>query len=1282
MLRVAPLDGRVLQVRGLKVALPGRADEPLLSVGEVAGAWNPFALLGGELCVTRLELRGVSARLSERDGQWNFAALFPPKPSRLRRPDLRSLRLPLAVNICDVSVRDLVLTVERESGERIEIGPLSLSFSARFDDALRGRAGLWWDVEALRAQAARPLEAGFEGALRGRASLVREDTDQAKLQADLSVRDGRGILRGRSLRAPIAADGHLAATLDLAHLSLSEAEASFRLSGILEDRLDLRLARAAGWRFEADNVLSVDLAALGDCLVEAFDALGEPPQFARGWDVESFRLEGSLQVESRLRGALTSGSRPELRFNVENRTTGTNISAASEVHLRRPQGGTLKVSGDVRDLHLEHDCTLKLALGEGLVARTQEAFDFTVGRAGLVLGDLCSLECRDAAVSGSAAGEFPRPLNAAVLGRASAGNLAVSGPAIGRVALPVELEFALSGRDLTRPAASVVIVERLSGSLGAVVPTFSLEGVIEGYGREELRLSGGGTLDLRQALALMGGVLEAIARERGSVLAAVSDLAAEADIAGVVEGTFEVTGRMSGGERPGGLEVTLGGEADLQRAGFSRKGIEALVKEVGLDFSCGVSLGPDFRPTSAEGRLSADVGPALFSGDAAKAELRSGRLLFSAEVSGEGLQEVACEFSASARSAGGIVARGDAEGGALRVKPVDIEVSGSALAHIGRGDLALDGVNIRVPGVMLVEDARLEVAGYGEERFAVGAEVNLPDLSAFAGVLSEALNLSLPEVHGSVSVQASAQGRIPRAARSLTALPAAEQISGFDILPLAAFYIRNVPVSGSAKVVAQGVSVNHRVGPELAVGLSGVSASGSFSLEKGDLGGEFEVDVPELRLSPLGSPLKGLRFGGEFELDDFDRLSPLRLRFSALEGAFTSSLEGEVRGLSRLRGMPSAGALLEELDASARADCELRPQALESLVGLRGSGNAGAEVSLRLLGGQSLELGAAVRLEELTLAREGLFAVNGLTVRLPFSKRWRILTSRQATREEPALSERVLEGSSWMIREELARSLPAPGARAIQAGFDPALERLVKPGHDLTIRSVSLFGGEVLEDIALDIRLDEQGLVVPRARLNVLGGDVLARLAGRLGNDGFTVSLEGEFGGVDIRRMLPPHLREFPGDALVGGNLRGMVALRGRERAGSAIKDISASLDLAHIGPKALDRALLLLDPEAENPSIVQIRARLALARPRRVVAKLESGFVSVDVELEGLVGRLVSRHSVPRFSISEALRSEALQRHLEGLGKLARARRSLEALRAGRIVLVGEEGRVEFRTP
>ena len=197
---------------------------------------------------------------------------------------------------------------------------------------------------------------------------------------------------------------------------------------------------------------------------------------------------------------------------------------------------------------------------------------------------------------------------------------------------------------------------------------------------------------------------------------------------------------------------------------------------------------------------------------------------------------------------------------------------------------------------------------------------------------------------------------------------------------------------------------------------------------------------------------------------------------------------------------------------------------------------------------------------------------------------------------------------------------------------------------------------------------------------------MVARMGAWRAGNAYEIYAESEFDGLDVRQMLPPHLRDIKGDSSMSGNMRAEMSLRlpgaeGEQPVVNPIKEVSARLTVTHIGPEALDRALLLVDPKAENPNIVQMRGRLGLASPRRGYAELRRGFVSGEVELQGLVSGLVDGYALPRFSIVQAFASARAGRYLSRFAEMmSRSRIALDAVGADDILL--REDRIEFLRP
>jgi hypothetical protein len=163
---------------------------------------------------------------------------------------------------------------------------------------------------------------------------------------------------------------------------------------------------------------------------------------------------------------------------------------------------------------------------------------------------------------------------------------------------------------------------------------------------------------------------------------------------------------------------------------------------------------------------------------------------------------------------------------------------------------------------------------------------------------------------------------------------------------------------------------------------------------------------------------------------------------------------------------------------------------------------------------------------------------------------------------------------------------------------------------------------------------------------------------------------------------MPPELRVVAGGSEVDGTFEMSAVLSPRRRGTGAeagwspLGDVAGRLEVTHVGPSALDRLLMSLDPKAANPSILQARAALAMAKPVRAKAVLEHGFLSLNVEVEGPAPGMTVEYSIPRFSVAELLASERLSALLR---RAAPALRALDALDTERLE-VGQDGSVRMQ--
>jgi hypothetical protein len=326
------------------------------------------------------------------------------------------------------------------------------------------------------------------------------------------------------------------------------------------------------------------------------------------------------------------------------------------------------------------------------------------------------------------------------------------------------------------------------------------------------------------------------------------------------------------------------------------------------------------------------------------------------------------------------------------------------------------------------------------------------------------------------------------------------------------------------------------------------------------------------------------------------------------------------------------------------SDASLRLGGLHVLEGLETEGEVGFTFAGTLERAEAINLRAEPRARNVGVRFRDLFSVAGVGGSAAFSKSWEILRDGP----QPAALSRVLVQPAERPSE--------PGLREVIEDFATAVDELTGPGRELELESASGLGVRLLR--SLSVALDARGasVEVPRFYLRPLGGKMVGRMSFTPRPEGRELRLRSEFTNVDFREMLPPELRDFRGDAQVSGSVV-FAAVLSEEAAtgGNPLQDVSARVDITEMGAEALERLLLALDPKGERPAFVRLRQALRLAGPRKVELRLERGFVSIDVELQGLARGLFGRYSLPRFNVSRLFASGPARAAFERLAPLLR---------------------------
>ena len=1245
--RVAPLQERLLLVEGLGLSPRGEAGAPAIELDRLECRWRPLRMFDRCGHVTRLELAGVRGRLRKERGQWNVLSLIPPSEEPIK------WRLPLRVRVDAARIEDMDVDVATDEGLTAHLRSMSAAASCDLWGEMEGRAEFRLTSGAADCNATAfrvELGRGFDVRLFG-----RNDGRLAVLSGDLAVEHLLAAVGRLGETKPVALSAGINARLDLSSGG-GQADLRLHVPGLVSDEISLEATRLWPLDFRGTNFFLADLAGLAEAL---------PPGVFK--DVEPVQVSGELAARTEFSGSLRAAS--GLVGEVEMKTSVLASDITAGARLRMGGQDPVAVSAEAQGLHAFLIHGLRFDSGGGGSGSGTMEMTCGVDLLRVAAGDRFSAELYDLGADALVAVAVSGPCRLGLSGGVNAGWVGFSTSKMGHIGFPVDAMFHMEAREPLDPGRARLELEHLSGGIGEVVPSFWLTASALGWDGRELTLAGSATVAVEQALDLV----------RGSALE-VGDLLRDVACKGTVTATFDAQGRLPSGEG-GPLEVDGHVQASLRDVSVGPPGRDVTVRSLHVPGLFGFTLAPGFKPRDLGCELSctaegiAAPGLPLDGGNGGTEPIRIGRMTatLNGGVSGPELRDIRLEVGLAMSDVNPGLPLTD---GGAPAEPLSIEAGLALWAAVPDGDVALRDAYVNVPGLLALRMPRLVLEDMGRRTAAGKVTLELPDVARLAAYAAPMYpppeEGSRPVVSGRAEGEVSFTGRLPLLAEVVDALQAGGQMQLPAIFPLDAFYQQHVPVDLTARFKLSEGGVSHRLGPGRAVGVSGVAAEASLRLEGGVARGDVSLSVPEVTAPGLPLTAPEFEMAGEWVLRDLDELVFDKLRFSALGGAVAGrSLGFRLAGLAglprALEDCPLPGVALQELDLSLRWRATVQGDAVKVVEGLELSGEAGCDLSVELEAGRSLTVTVEPWFREFSLRYEtpaGDVALTGVNGRLQLAGRWAIGSAPPAA--AMPLSRQVTAPSRAVFGE---------GVQTGAVDFATASDELFAGPHGVEVGTASALGKELASAFGMEVALRKGGLSVPRFHLRPLGGTMVGSMSVRRSRRELHVSLRGEFTGVDTRRLLPPRMRAFSGDSEINGGVQLDAALSS-DRGRVSVNDLTARANITHIGADALDRMLLSLDPNGENPSIVQVRRMLTIAGPRRVTVALEHGFVGIGVELQGLAGGLVGSYTIPRFNVGRLLESD---RVAGALAPLAPVMEALSALDAERIVIL-PDGNVALR--
>jgi hypothetical protein len=934
----------------------------------------------------------------------------------------------------------------------------------------------------------------------------------------------------------------------------------------------------------------------------------------------------------------------------------------------------VRLKAGVESLDAIHHFAAQCRAGSRLEIQTNESFTVVCEQLTISNGEAEMVSVGDLLVSGSAFDQLDESLSLDLGLRARAGELTMGRGSGARIRQPARFDVQVAARDLLRPRESMVVVRGVEGRMGSLLPVLSVSGMVEGLGIRNVWVGGTVMMDVEEALKTRDALGEGLAAASAGLQAV-----------GWARGDFEVQGEpFSSGEDAAvvGASVTTRTRHVALKRPDHRGDLGPSTLAAALDLDLQGGLRPERIWWASQGRVDgAEVQTPRLAGD-----VHGIQWDLSGTAEGPQFENLRVGYDAELSDVSVTPGAGAGPAEQVRAALSALSARGEVEAQMQEGHYSVTSAGLRVDAergtVLEVSVPRLTVRDSGRAGLQGRAFLRAPEVEALLELVPPAYGEILPQISGAVEASVDFDGPPPFLAEASVEDESNEITyaggvpSEIALLDIEKTIEHMCPRKVEAGVRLDNFSVLYELAPDVRVGLHQIGGRAKVIRDGASLRAELGL-MGERAVIPGQGPQSGkVVMESRLELQDYDRFRVTETTFRALDGAVTGGLKAEVRGLSTWGGESGADWVLNHLDGHADWDIGISPGVLDDLLsGWQGSGHAGLTGRARLAGGEHLDVEMTGELREFDLAIPGVGEIRGLNARVPLAKSWSLGEAAAGGQQAP-LSElsRVPGGRRG---EAAARTAWRMG------GLQPAMSRMVEPEPDLGIDSISADGRALVKSVRIDARRVGSGLELNPVWMEVLEGNLLGRAVGWTVGDDLHLRAEAEYDGINTQVLLPPALAVFPGDSTLAGNVRLGFDLQGASGS-RPIQGMFVRLNVTRIGSAALDQALWALDPDAENPGIVQIRSRLGLTTPRRMRVELERGFLSLGVDLRGVLSNIVTHYSVPRFNVSNLLGRERWGEYRTAFGRMGGLRFAIDALAADHIAVTDKTGELKFlqKTP
>jgi hypothetical protein len=551
-----------------------------------------------------------------------------------------------------------------------------------------------------------------------------------------------------------------------------------------------------------------------------------------------------------------------------------------------------------------------------------------------------------------------------------------------------------------------------------------------------------------------------------------------------------------------------------------------------------------------------------------------------------------------------------------------ITLTSRSKQNLKTGDVEIEQVKVVAPSLVNL-DLKASLKNWGKT-FQVNTEVSDTQLAALWEKVPKALRAGMEdlEVAGAINLSLTADGTIP------------EEI---DLK-------KPLPIQAKAGFGLGGASVNW---PSKGIAIDNMSTTAQVDVTEGsgEVSGKFAIAKLFLK-NELGEEWLNPQFDFRYALNDLNKFTVREHTFSIKKFGVSHTFSGQVDGLKPfLTGIipMTPEELTRRLDVSlaTRNQLDIHKAINEGtrkfLKGIQAKGALISELSLKLAPKEKIEVEGQVAFDQFNAQVQDKIQVTDLSGRIPFKK-------------------------TLFLDRALVRPMNK-SFLASRRGFFTQLRGFSQNRNNLTIKEVQAAGQKV-SNIAFDLLYKNNRLMAEKFLFDVLDGSVAGNLFVIPTPKGPELSFSTEFAGLNFGALTGRSRSKEKAESDIDGNLRLGVKLRQEQSTEPITLDqITANIAITRIGAETLDRALLFLDPEESKPAIVDIRAKLKLASPHRLVVEVENGNLSVAAWLKNKVlGDIIQAPELKRVPITSIKEFRNLTEQLKALTGLRDALNYLAA--------------------